>query len=159
MLTPVNNSIIYVRPLYVSSDNNTPIPELKQVIAVFGGQVVMKPTLREALQTLFPGANPQTFESVVDSQETGGGGAAIDEGSSTPSPTTTTTTVPSTGNATKDQLIDQAARALTDADTALRNGDLAGYQAKVREAQSLLNQAQTLPNGTTSSSGALGTPS
>jgi uncharacterized membrane protein (UPF0182 family) len=158
MLTPVNNSIIYVRPLYVSSDNNTPIPELKQVIAVFGGQVVMKPTLREALQTLFPGANPQTFESVVDSQETGGG-AAIDEGSSTPSPTTTTTTVPSTGNATKDQLIDQAARALTDADTALRNGDLAGYQAKVREAQSLLNQAQTLPNGTTSSSGALGTPS
>lgn len=158
ILTPLNNSIIYVRPLYVSSDNNTPVPELKQVIAVFGGQVVMKPTLREALQTLFPGANPQTFESVIDTQETGGS-AVIDDGSSTPSPTTTTTTVPTTGNATKDQLIDQAARALTDADTALRNGDLAGYQAKVREAQNLLNQAQALPNGTTSSSGASGTPS
>jgi len=155
MLTPVNNSIIYVRPLFVSSDNNTQIPELKQVIAVFGGQVVMKPTLREALQTLFPGANPQTFESVVDP---GDSGTVIDNGSAGGS-TTTTTTVPSTGNVTKDQLIDQAARALADADTALRNGDLAGYQSKVREAQSLLTQAQSLPNGTSSSSGAAGSSS
>jgi hypothetical protein len=38
-------------------------------------------------------------------------------------------------------LLDQAARAFADAETALRNGDLAGYQAKVREAQNLVNQA------------------
>ena len=158
MLTPVNNSIIYVRPLFVSSDNNTQIPELKQVIAVFGGQVVMKPTLREALQTLFPGADPQTFESVGEPQGSGSGSGTVIDNGTTPAPTTTTTTVPSTGNATKDQLIDQAARALTDADTALRNGDLAGYQSKVREAQNLLTQAQALPNGTTSSN-ASGTPS
>jgi hypothetical protein len=75
-----------------------------------------------------------------------------------PSDPTTTTTIPSTGNATKDQLIDQAAKALTDADTALRNGDLAGYQAKVKEAQTLISQAQSLPDGTTSSSGASGSP-
>ena len=149
MLTPVNNSIIYVRPLYVSSDNNTQIPELKQVIAVFGGQVVMKPTLREALQVLFPGANPQTFESAISQQESGSG-TPVDNGSAGGS-STTTTTIPSTGNATKDQLVDQAAKALTDADAALRNGDLAGYQTKVREAQSLINQAQTLPNGATAS--------
>jgi uncharacterized membrane protein (UPF0182 family) len=156
MLTPVNNSIIYIRPLYVSSDNNTQIPELKQVIAVFGGQVVMKPTLREALQALFPGANPQTFESsTVLPDDTGSNGSS---GGASSSGSTTTTTIPSTGNATKDQLIDQAAKALTDADTALRNGDLAGYQAKVREAQNLINQAQALPDGTTSSSGSPGSP-
>lgn len=143
MLTPINNSILYVRPLYVSSDNNTQIPELKQVIAVFGGQVVMKPTLREALQTLFPGANPQTFESgTVTQDDTGSNGS----GGGSASGGTTTTTIPSTGNASKDQLVDQAARALADADAALRNGDLAGYQAKVKEAQSLIAQAQTLPN-------------
>ena len=143
MLTPINNSILYVRPLYVSSDNNTQIPELKQVIAVFGGQVVMKPTLREALQTLFPGANPQTFESgTVTQDDTGSNGSG--GGSATGG--TTTTTIPSTGNASKDQLVDQAARALADADAALRNGDLAGYQAKVKEAQSLIAQAQILPN-------------
>jgi hypothetical protein len=157
MLTPVNNSIIYIRPLYVSSDNNTAIPELKQVIAVFGGQVVMKPTLREALQTLFPGANPQTFESLVVSPEDATSNDSTN-GGSVPSDPTTTTTIPSTGNATKDQLIDQAAKALTDADTALRNGDLAGYQAKVKEAQTLISQAQSLPDGTTSSSGASGSP-
>ncbi|MEJ6510830.1 MAG: UPF0182 family protein [Actinomycetota bacterium] len=155
MMTPVNNSIIYVRPLYVSSDNNTQIPELKQVIVVFGGQVVMKPTLREALQTLFPGANPQTFESSpVLQDDTGSNGSS--GGGASSSGSATTTTIPSTGNATKDQLIDQAAKALTDADAALRSGNLAEYQAKVREAQNLINQAQALPNGTTSSSGSSG---
>jgi uncharacterized protein len=150
-LVPVNNSIVYVRSLYVSSDNTTQIPELKQVIAVFGGEVVMKPSLREALQTLFPGADPQTFESGSISQDDIANGGANGGGSSTdPSTSTTTTTVPSTGNQTKDQLIDLAAKALADADVALRNGDLAGYQAKVREAQNYLNQASAM-TGTTPS--------
>ena len=155
-LVPVNNSIVYVRSLYVSSDNTTQIPELKQVIAVWAGEVVMKPSLREALQTLFPGADPQTFESGSINQDDiangGTNGGANGGGSSTdPSTSTTTTTVPSTGNETKDQLIDLAAKALADADTALRNGDLAGYQAKVKEAQGYLNQASTMANGSTSS--------
>ncbi|MEX1217333.1 MAG: UPF0182 family protein [Acidimicrobiales bacterium] len=148
MLTPVGNSIIFIRPLYVSSDNTTQIPEIKQVVAVFGGQVVMRPTLREALQALFPGANPQTFESLTVAPDELSG---QNPGTTDSSGSTTTTTVPSTGNSSKDQLIDQAARALADADTALRNGDLAGYQTKVKEAQSLVAQAQTMPDGTTSS--------
>lgn len=147
MLIPIENSIIYVRPLYVSADSTTQIPELKQVIAVFGGEVVMRPSLREALQALFPGANPQTFESGSIDQSDVSTDGATGSATSTTTTSTTSTTVPSTGNATKDQLIDQAARALTDADTALRNGDLAGYQAKVREAQTLLTRAQALPDG------------
>ncbi len=153
-LVPINNSIVYVRSLYVSSDNTTQIPELKQVIAVFGGEVVMKPSLREALQTLFPGADPQTFESGSINQDDiangGANGGSNGGGSTDPSTSSTTTTVPSTGNQTKDQLIDLAAKALADADAALRNGDLAGYQAKVREAQGYLNQASALSNGSTS---------
>jgi uncharacterized membrane protein (UPF0182 family) len=145
LLIPVNNSIIYVRPLYVSSDNNTQIPELKQVVAVFGGEVVIRPSLREALQALFPGANPQTLENGSISQEDVNSGGANTGGTTTT--TTSTTTIPTTGNATKDQLIDQAAKSLTDADTALRNGDLAGYQAKVKEAQGYLDQAQKLSDG------------
>ena len=151
LLIPVNNSIIYVRPLYVSSDNSTQIPELKQVIAVFGGEVVMRPTLREALQVLFPGANPQTFESTGTSTDSGSNNGSSG-GTTDPSTSTTTTTTPSTGNASKDQLIDQAAKALADADTALRNGDLAGYQAKVDEAQALINRAQAMADATPSSS-------
>lgn len=160
MLVPVGNSIVYVRPLYVSSDNTTQIPELKEVIAVFAGQVEMAPSLKEAIQALFPGANPQTFEQgTIDSSDVNGSGS----GSTTTTTTTpsTTTTVPSTGNATKDQLIDQSAKALADADAALRNGDLAGYQAKVREAQTLLSRAQALSNGSTPTTAAVrsGVPS
>ena len=157
LLVPVGNSIVYVRPLYVSSDNTTQIPELKEVIAVFGGEVVMKPSLREAIQALFPGANVQTFETgSIDESDTGGstngGMPSVTTTTIAPAGSTTTTTIPSTGNATKDQLIDQAAKALADADVALRNGDLATYQAKVREAQSLLTRAKALANGS-------GTPS
>ena len=144
MLVPVENSIVYVRPLYVSSDSSTQVPELKQVIAVFGGEVVMRPTLREALQVLFPGANPETFESSLIDQTIP---VPVDPGSgATPAPSTTTTTVPPAppGDASKDDLINRAALALADAELALRNGDLALYQAKVREAQSLLEQAQRL---------------
>jgi hypothetical protein len=107
------------------------------------------------LQTLFPGANPQTFESgTVSQDDTGSGGS--NTGGSSSGGSTTTTTIPSTGNASKDQLVDQAARALADADAALRNGDLAGYQSKVKEAQSLLTQAQALPNGTGAAGGSSG---
>lgn len=145
LLIPINDSILYVRPLYVSSDSNTQIPELKQVVAVFGGEVVIKPSLREALQTLFPGANPQTLENGSITQDD-----IVNSANNTGTTTTTSTsitTAPTTGNATKDQLIDQAAKALTDADTALRAGDLAGYQAKVKQAQALLNQAQAMSDG------------
>jgi uncharacterized membrane protein (UPF0182 family) len=156
MLVPVNNSIVYVRPLYVSSDNNTQIPELKKVIAVFGGEVVMRDTLRDALRVLFPGANPQTFESGSIIQEN----TPVPDGSLGPLPgSTTTTTVPSTGNETKDQLIDSAAKALVDADVALRNGDLATYQAKVREAQVLLAQAQAMSDGATGAATTTSAPS
>ena len=142
MLIPVNNSIVYVRPLYVSSDNSTQIPELKQVIAVFGGEVAMRPSLREALQALFPGANPQTFETgSIDQSDVGGGGT----GGTTSSSTTTTSVVNGSGV----DPLSKAAQALTDADAALRNGDLATYQAKVKEAGAWIAQAQASTTTTT----------
>jgi len=107
----------------------------------------MRDTLRDALRVLFPGANPQTFESGSIIQEN----IPVPDGVPGTLPgSTTTTTVPSTGNETKDQLIDSAAKALVDADVALRNGDLATYQAKVREAQVLLAQAQAMSDGAAS---------
>jgi len=140
LLVPINNSILYVRPFYVASDNNQ-VPELREVIVVFGQQVVMKPTLREALRTLFPGADPQTFEdaAVPGSPPTPG----------TPSlpldPLTPTPPAPPTGNETVDQLLAQAATLLTAAEANLRaTGDLGAYQAAVKSAAELLAQAQAL---------------
>ena len=54
LLIPIEQSILYVRPLYVEADSNTPIPELKNVIVAYGADVVMRPTLPEALAALGP---------------------------------------------------------------------------------------------------------
>ncbi len=150
LLVPVNESILYVRPLYVSSDAN-PVPLLKQVIVVAGGQVTMKPTLRQAIETLFPGAKAETFESTTIKQP-----EVLDPnaspGSTTSTTSTSTTTVPPlSGGETVDQLVALASQALNQAEAALLAGNLGEYQAKVDEAQGYLSQAQTL-SGTASTS-------
>lgn len=127
-IIPIENSILYVRPLYVTSEQ-TNLPEVKRVIVVFNGRAVMKPTLRESLITLF-GDAPETLEQQA--------------GATTPTTTPGTgTPTPGTGLAPGVQaLLDQAAAALQAADQALANKDLAGYQAKVQEASSLIDQAR-----------------
>ncbi len=150
LLVPVNESILYVRPLYVSSDAN-PVPLLKQVIVVAGGQVTMKPTLRQAIETLFPGAKAETFESpTIIQPEVLDPNANPDNPTSTTS-STTTTVPPLAGGETVDQLVALAAQALNQAEAALLAGNLGEYQAKVDEAQGYLSQAQTL-SGTASTS-------
>jgi uncharacterized protein len=56
---PIENSILYVSPLYLRAEHGH-LPELKRVIAAYGEHVVMKETLAEALSALFiePGAAP-----------------------------------------------------------------------------------------------------
>ncbi|MGH9153563.1 MAG: UPF0182 family protein, partial [Acidimicrobiales bacterium] len=57
---PIENSLLYVRPLYVQSARN-PLPEFKRAIVVFGDRAVIGNTLREALVELF-GDAPGTLE-------------------------------------------------------------------------------------------------
>jgi uncharacterized membrane protein (UPF0182 family) len=56
---PIENSILYVSPLYLRAEQGH-LPELKRVIAAYGEHVVMKETLAEALSALFmeSGAGP-----------------------------------------------------------------------------------------------------
>ena len=50
---PVENSILYVSPLYLRASTGQ-IPELKRVIAAYGDHVVMEETLAQALAAIFP---------------------------------------------------------------------------------------------------------
>ena len=52
LVVPIENSLLYVTPLYLRAQTGQ-LPELKRVIAVYGGQVVMEQTLEEALAALF----------------------------------------------------------------------------------------------------------
>ena len=56
IVTPIENSFLYVVPLYLRAEG-TNFPQLKRVIAATGDKVVMEPTLDEALSALF--ASPQ----------------------------------------------------------------------------------------------------
>ena len=58
LMVPLDQSVLYIRPLYVSSTSNS-IPQLKYVIAVFNQDVGIEPTLAGALSDVF-GANVST---------------------------------------------------------------------------------------------------
>ena len=62
MVIPIEESLIYVRPLYLRGAGGR-IPELTRVVAVYGDQIVMEQTLEGALTRLFgggvPGQRPQ----------------------------------------------------------------------------------------------------
>jgi len=159
LLIPIDQSLLWVRPLYVSADGSTRAPQVKRVIVAFSGPsgqiTVIKPTLKEALQALFPGVTPETFEGV--------GSSPSAPSSTTPSGGTTTTTQPSTSPTTAppsgspDQLIAQAAALITQAQADLKtscaNGicDFNTYQSQVRKAGDLLAAAQAGGSSGTSS--------
>ena len=52
LVVPIENSILYVSPLYLRAEQGQ-LPELKRVIAAYGDRVVMEETLPAALSALF----------------------------------------------------------------------------------------------------------
>ena len=53
MVIPVNGTILYVEPVYLTSDNQASIPAVKRVIAACGNRLVMEETIDKALAKLF----------------------------------------------------------------------------------------------------------
>jgi uncharacterized membrane protein (UPF0182 family) len=51
---PIEESLIYVQPLYLSAEQGA-LPELRRVIVAFGNQIAMEPTLEQSLQRIFGG--------------------------------------------------------------------------------------------------------
>jgi uncharacterized protein len=130
LIIPMADSLLYIRPLYVVAQQ-TQVPEFKAAIVVQGNKIAMENTLQGALSKVF-GSSPQTLEQnkstapvVTDQSQTG--------------QTTTPTTTPS-GDA--QSLLTQANDQFTQADTALRSGDLAAYQDHIKKGIDLVRQAQ-----------------
>ena len=128
LMIPINQSMLYVRPLYVTSATNS-LPQMKYVIAVFNSHVDIESSLALAL------SNVLSSEVKVPNQ--GGSGSGTN-----------------TNSSVKD-LLAQAAAEYSQAQTALKGGDLAGYQVAVDAMYKLLLQAQGQANvsSTGSSSG------
>jgi hypothetical protein len=58
LVIPIEESLLYVRPLYLRSAGGR-IPELKRVIVAHQNQIVMDETLDKALDRLFPAGAAQ----------------------------------------------------------------------------------------------------
>jgi uncharacterized membrane protein (UPF0182 family) len=94
LVVPVDRSVMYFEPVYLQAEQS-PIPELTRVIAAYGDQVVMEPTLSDALAKIFGAPAGGTTTTT-----TGGGTTTTVPGGTTTTTGATTTTVPSSTTTT-----------------------------------------------------------
>ncbi len=52
---PIDQSLIYVQPLYLAAAEQGALPELRRVIVAYGNQIAMEPTLEHSLARIFGG--------------------------------------------------------------------------------------------------------
>lgn len=53
LMIPIEDTILYVEPLYIKSDANNALPEMKKVIVAYKDRVVMTDTLYQGIEKLF----------------------------------------------------------------------------------------------------------
>jgi uncharacterized membrane protein (UPF0182 family) len=70
LVIPIEESLLYIRPLYLRAAGGR-IPELKRVVVAYQNNIVMEPTLDEALARLFPatGAAPRATRPQEPAQQ------------------------------------------------------------------------------------------
>lgn len=134
-LIPVSDGLIYVRPVYVVAD----VAEFRFVIVSHDNSAVLDTDLESALARLFPGFDAEIGDRVSD------------EGDDVPPPIDDgdddePVDPPATGSPA--ELAAEAERLYLEAEALLRDGDLAGFEAKLDEVGELIARlADELDNG------------
>lgn len=130
IVVPIEDSLLYALPLFLRSQQSE-IPELRRVVLVFGDQVVMRDRLTGALEAVF-GELPDVAEEEAPD--------VSDDVRPDDVPPPDQPVVPDEAT----DLIAAALQAFAEADAALREGDLGGYQERLAEAQALLEEISGL---------------
>lgn len=140
LVVPIEDSLLYVQPLYLQSDQ-TKLPQLKRVVVFYRGpaksssgdrqNVVMAPSLEEALTQIFGAkAAPPPAPAPVTA------------------PPTTPEVPPASGTKSVSPkakaLIQQANREFDDSEKALRAGDFAAYGRHVQALKKTLGKLDAL---------------
>jgi uncharacterized membrane protein (UPF0182 family) len=119
---PIDQSLVYVQPLYLAASEQGALPELRRVIVAYGNQIAMEPTLEQSLARIFGGRAAPAAPAA----------AATD-----------TATAPATTGTRP--LAQRAWEIWTRAQDALRRGDWATYgaeQKRLEETLRTLNQSK-----------------
>jgi len=53
VIVPINNSLLYVEPIYLEADSENSLPEMKRVILFYNDRIVMEENLQLAIDVLF----------------------------------------------------------------------------------------------------------
>ncbi|MCP4843916.1 MAG: hypothetical protein GY901_02275, partial [Actinomycetia bacterium] len=80
LLVPIENSVLYVRPLYVQAEGDNTVPELERVIVAVREDVVMADSLEEALEQLTDADMSSLFGTVAASPSGDGTGDGSGDG-------------------------------------------------------------------------------
>jgi uncharacterized protein len=70
IIVPINNSLLYVEPMYLTSQGNNSIPEMKRVIISYGEKIVLAENIDKALEQLFNIADAKTPDTAVPNNNT-----------------------------------------------------------------------------------------
>ena len=114
-IIPVNNSIMYVEPVYLEASNQA-IPEVKRVIVAYGDKIAYASTLDEALESLF--GDGAGNSGSVSSSSTGSSGTS----------------------SSQKELIGKAKQAYENAVKAQKSGDWKTYGEYLEELSGYLDQ-------------------
>jgi uncharacterized membrane protein (UPF0182 family) len=137
MVIPIEESLIYVRPLYLRASGGR-IPELTRVIVAYQNQIVMEPTLEAGLARIFGGAggapprDPRDTSAAAPAEQTAAGG-----------PATTPAAAPGAATAGIEALAAEAQRHYARAIEAQRAGDWAGYGEAIRQLGATLDRMRS----------------
>ena len=155
---PLGGGLVYVQPVYVKSSGATSFPLLKKTLVAFGDQVGFADTLDEALDQVFGG---DSGAAAGDAENVSGDGSSGDQssgdqssgisgdqsGSDTNGGQSGTTDGKSDSGSSSDrspelqQALNDAAQAMKDSQSAMKNGDWTAYGKAQQELEDALNKA------------------
>ncbi len=110
LVIPVENSILYIQPLFLAAEQSGSIPELKRIIVAYGNTIAMEESLELSLQQIFGGKGLTRREP--------GEEAAVKS---------------TEASVSFNSLVEQAGGHYRRAEQKLREGDWAGYGEEIRK--------------------------
>jgi uncharacterized membrane protein (UPF0182 family) len=118
VVIPIEESLLYVEPIYLKSDTDSNFPEMKMVVASYGEKIVMEPTLDGTIEKLFGTGGQKPRDPDIEY-----------------------------GDAGINDLINKANLVFHEATSASQTGNWAEYGRKINELEKILNQLSIMIRG------------
>ena len=121
LVIPIEQSLLYVEPVYLRASGGSSIPQLKRVIVAYGDRLAMRNDLNTSLRAVF---DEEVNETIPDDE-------------------------PIEGDL--QELITQAVEVYTEAEMLLQQGDFSGYADRIEQLGEILDQMNQLQGNQTGS--------